>query len=69
VELEGKYSIELFQPDGSGAGVEEVSDRCDNLTVARAIYCGPVEQFADRLVMRCDRTRILARSDRPETMP
>jgi hypothetical protein len=40
-----------------------------NLTIARAIYRGRVEQCPGRLVMLCDRARVLARSDRPETMP
>ena len=55
--------------DGEGAGQEEILDRHDNLTVARAIYRGRVAQYPGRLVMLCDRARVLARSDRPETMP
>jgi hypothetical protein len=68
-ETEGKYSVELFKEGGEGAGEEEIVDRHDNLTVARAIYRGRVSQYAGRLVMLCDRARVLARSDRPETMP
>lgn len=67
-ETEGKYSVELFK-DGEGAGQEEIVDRHDNLTVARAIYRGRVAQYPGRRVMLCDRARVLARSDRPETMP
>ena len=48
---------------------EEIIDRHDNLTVARGIYRGRVSQYPGRLVMLCDRARVLARSDRPETMP
>ena len=66
---EGKYSIELFGKGGEGAGMEEIVDRHDNLAVARAIYRGRVSQYPGRLVMLCDRARVLARSDRPETMP
>jgi hypothetical protein len=33
------------------------------------VYRGRVSQYPGRLVMLCDRTRVLARSDRPETMP
>jgi hypothetical protein len=69
LETEGKYSVELFKEGGEGAGQEEIIDRHDNLTVARAIYRGRVSQNPGRLVMLCDRARILARSDRPETMP
>ena len=66
---EGKYSVELFKEGGEGAGQEEIIDRHDNLTVARAIYRGRVSQYPGRLVMLCDRARVLARSDQPETMP
>ena len=66
---QGKYSIELFKAGGKGAGQEEIVDRHDNLTVARAIYRGRVSQYPGRLVKLRDRARILARSDRPETMP
>ena len=59
---EGKYSVELFKEGGEGAGQEEIVDRHDNLTVARAIYRGRVAQYPG------DRARVLARSDRPETM-
>jgi hypothetical protein len=43
-EMEGKYSVELFKEGGEGAGQEEIIDRHDNLTVARAIYRGRVSQ-------------------------
>ena len=68
-EAEGKYSIELFKKGGEGAGQEEILDRHDNLTVARAIYRGRVAQYPGRVVMLCDRARVLARSGRPEAMP
>ena len=35
-ETEGKYSVELFKEGGEVAGQEEIIDRHDNLTVARA---------------------------------
>jgi hypothetical protein len=47
---EGKYSVELFKEGGKGAGEEEIVDRHDNLTVARAIYRGRVSQYPGRLV-------------------
>jgi len=68
LEIEGKYSVELFKEGSEGAGQEEIIDRHDNLTVARAIYRGRVQQYPGRLVMLCDRARV-ARTDRPETMP
>jgi hypothetical protein len=57
--MEGKYSVELFLPAGERAGVEEILDRHDNLTIARAICRGRVEQFPGRLVMLRDRARLL----------
>jgi hypothetical protein len=66
---EGKYSIELFRMGGEGKGPERVLDRDDNLSIARAVYRGRVEQYPGRLIMLCDRARVLARSDRPETLP
>ena len=33
------------------------------------VYRGRVSQYLGRLVMLCDRIRVLARSDPPETMP
>jgi hypothetical protein len=44
-ESEGKYSVELFKEGCEGAGQEEIIDRHDNLTVARAIYRGRVSQY------------------------
>jgi len=67
--MEGKFTIELFRERGEGAGLEKVLASHDNLTVARAIYRGAVQTHKGRLVMLCDRARVLARSDRPETMP
>ena len=63
-----KYSIELFKQGGEGAGIEEILDRHADLKVARSIYRNRVEQFPGRLIMLCDHARVLARSDRPETM-
>ncbi len=68
-KAKGKYSVELFNEGGEGAGQEEIVDRHDNLTVARAIYRGRVAQYPGGLVMLSDRARVLARSDRLETMP
>jgi hypothetical protein len=64
-----KYSIELFKPGGEGAGIEEILDRHADLKTARAIYRTCIEQYSGRLIMLCDGTRVLARSDRPETTP
>jgi hypothetical protein len=67
--MEGKYSIDLFRVGGEGAGIEGVLACHDSLAVARSLYKAAVLKHPDRLVILCDRARVLARSDRPETMP
>jgi len=57
----GKYS--------EGAGIERVLARHENLHTARAPYKAGVSDNPGQLIMLCDRARVLARSDRPETMP
>jgi hypothetical protein len=59
----------FFKPGGEHAGIEEILDRHADLKVARSIYRACVEQYPGRLIMLCDSARVLARSDRPETMP
>jgi hypothetical protein len=63
----GKYSIELFREGGEGADIETILVRHDSLAVSRALYKAAVEKHPGRLVMLCDRARVLARSDQPET--
>ena len=41
----------------------------DDLTTARALYRRAVASNLDRVILWADRARILARSDRPDTMP
>ena len=41
MSVEGKYSVELFKEGGEGASQEEIIDRHDNLTVARADLSRP----------------------------
>ena len=67
--MQGKYSIELFRAGGEGTGIEKILIRHDSLTVARALYKAAALNYSERLIMLCDRARVLARSDRPETMP
>ena len=67
--MEGKYSIELLRDGGEGAGIEKILVRHDSLTAARVLYKAVVLNYAERLIMLCDKARVLARSDRPETMP
>ncbi len=58
--MEGKYSIELFREGGEGADIEGVLVRHDSLAVARALYKAAVPRQPDRLIMLCDRARVLA---------
>jgi hypothetical protein len=49
-------------------GVEP--EREDRLTVALRLYKSLVAQYPERLITLCDdRGRVVARSDRPESMP
>jgi hypothetical protein len=65
----GKYTIELCRPGGFHAGIEGTIASEDNLGVARELYRYAIANNPDRVVLLCDRARVLARSDRPETMP
>ena len=66
--MDGKYTIELCRPGGEGAGIEWVFERQDDLTIARKLYRTIAKKYPDRVVMLCDRARVLARSDQPDTM-
>jgi hypothetical protein len=65
----GKYTIELCAPGGPSAGVDGTIASDDDLTTARQLYRRAAADHLDRVVLLCDRTRILARSDRPDAMP
>jgi hypothetical protein len=65
---ERRYWIALFNEGGESAGVERELARHDRLDPARSIYRQMVATYPTRLVMLCDRARVLARSDRPATM-
>jgi hypothetical protein len=62
--LAGRYRIEI-----SSEGIAAVVDSDDRLDVARSLYWHTVMNHPNRLVMLCDRNRVIARSDQPETMP
>jgi hypothetical protein len=55
--------------DNEGLGLESALTQEVKLQIACMLYRAIVGQYPDRLVMLCDRERMLARSDRPETMP
>ena len=56
--LAGRYRIEI-----SGEGIVAVVDSDDRLDVARSLYWHAVMNHPNRLVMLCDRDRVIARSD------
>jgi hypothetical protein len=61
--LAGRCRIEI-----SSEGIVAVIDSHDCLDVARSLYWHAVMNHPNRLVMLCDRVRVLARSDQPETI-
>ena len=69
IQVIGKYTIEMCRPGGEDAGIERVFERQDDLAIARKLYRILANEHPDRLIMLCDRARVLARSDRPDTMP
>jgi hypothetical protein len=66
--MDGKYSVELFRDGGEGAGLERILVRRDDLMTARALYRTAAFTYPERLIMLCHKARVLARSDRPDTM-
>ena len=65
--MKGKYTIELFRDGGERAGIERVLVQHNSLATCRALYKAAVKNNPERLVVLCDRARILERSDQPET--
>jgi hypothetical protein len=60
----GRYAVVLFRYGGEGSGIESVRDSDDRLDAARALYRRMVMKYPGRLVMLCDRARVVVRSDR-----
>jgi hypothetical protein len=65
--VRGKYIIELFRDGGERAGIERVLVQHRNLATSRALYKAAVKNNPERLVILRERSRILERSDQPET--
>jgi hypothetical protein len=55
----------LFRDGGEGSGIEVMIDSDDRLEVTRWLYEREIMKRPGRLVMMCDRSHVLARSDRP----
>jgi len=68
--MDSRYSINLFCEGGEGAGIERMLDQYLNLTIARAVFKAKIKEYLGRLIMLCDQdAKVLARSDRLETIP
>ena len=67
--MRAKYSIELAAQAVLTFGIDGVIASDDDLTTARAFYRAAAADNPDRVILLCDRARILARSDRPDSMP
>ena len=59
----------LFRDGGEGSGIEVMIDSDDRLDAARWLYEREIMKHPGRLLMLCDRSHVLARSDRAETVP
>jgi hypothetical protein len=59
-----RYTVWLFKRCGESAGIERVIFTDDKLAGARRAYREAIEEQPDRLIMLCDRSTVLARSDR-----
>jgi hypothetical protein len=67
--VQGKYTVELFRDGGEHAGIERVLVQHHSLATSRALYKAAVKNNPERLVILRDWSRILERSDQPETPP
>jgi hypothetical protein len=59
-----QYTVWLFKSCGESAGIESVIFTHDKLRTARQLYRQAINELPDRLIMLCDRSIVLARSDR-----
>jgi hypothetical protein len=62
-----RYTVWLFKNGGQSGGIERVIATDDELRLARRTYRQAIEEHPDRLIMLCDRSIVLARSDRGRT--
>jgi len=63
-----RYAVELFRDQSRGSGIEAVLGKESNLKTAFVLYNLMVAHYPGRLIMLCDRARVLARSDHPDAM-
>ena len=61
-----RYTVDLFEV---GGGVARVFEGGDRLEIALAIYQSALVKHPDKLVMLCDQSHVLARSDQRPSVP
>ena len=61
-----RYTVDLFEV---GGGVARVFEGGDRLEIALAIYQSTLVKHPDKLVMLCDQSLVLARSDQRPGVP
>ncbi len=64
--MTGQYTVELFYDREVSADFPHILARDDSLEIAGTLYKFALRQYPDRLIMLCDRARVLARSDWPQ---
>jgi hypothetical protein len=62
------YVVELFRGENAASGIEAVLGQESNLKTALVLYNLMVAHYPGRLIMLCNGARVLARSDRLQTM-
>jgi hypothetical protein len=62
------FAVELFRGENMGSGIEAVVGQESNLKTALVLYNLMVAHYPGRLIILCDGARVLARSDRLDTM-
>jgi hypothetical protein len=63
-----RYAVELFRNEGMRLAIEAVLGQESNLKTALVLYNLMFAHYSGRLIMLRAGARVLARSDRPETM-
>jgi hypothetical protein len=66
MEAANRYTVDLFQV---GGGVARVFEGGDRLEIALAIYQSALVKHPDKLVVLCDQSHVLARSDQRPSVP
>ena len=68
VSMRGKYTIEICHPGGEYAGIDKEFGHTNDPNVTLKVCSLLTGKYPDRIVMLCERGRVLACSDRPDTI-